>query len=206
MFARSTTCLAPPETIDEGIAFVRDEVMPAALAIDGCAGLSMLCDRESGRCITTSAWSTTKARDTSGRTMRPMLQRGGEIFRTEPTIDLWEIAVLHRHGISGEDACVRCTWLNLNKSELTHTIGTYRMVMLPAFEEMGGFCSASLMIDRATGRAVSSATFESREALVASRPAADRLRTRTGQVRGATVMDMQEFELALAQLHLPEMA
>src|SRR5450631_345984 len=206
MFARSTTYQAPPATIDEGIAFVRDEVMPAVLATEGCAGLSMICDRESGRSITTSAWSSTNARDTSGRTMRPLLLRGGEISGAEPTIDLWEIAVLHRHGIAGEGACVRCTWLNLAKSEFAHSIGTYRMVMLPAFEEMGGFCSASLMIDRATGRAVSSATFDSRDSLEASHPAAERLRTRTGQVRGATVRDMQEFELALAHLHLPEMA
>jgi hypothetical protein len=205
VFARSTTFQAAPWTIDEGIAYVRDEVMPAALATEDCIGLSMICDRESGRCITTSAWSTTGARDASGRTLRPLLERGGEILGAEPTIDLWEIVVLHRHGISGEGACVRCTWLSLDKSELTHAIRTYKMAMLPAYEEMGGFVSASLMIDRDTGRAVSSATFDTRDAMVASRPASERLRARTGQDLGTTVTDMQEFELAIPHLHLPEM-
>ena len=205
MFARSTTFRAAPLTIDEGIAYVRDEVMPAALATKGCIGLSMICDRGSGRCITTSAWSTSDARDASGRTMRPLLQRGGEIFGAEPSVDLWEIVVLHRHGISGEGAGVRCTWLNLDKSELSHAIRTYRMAMLPAYEEMGGFVSASLMLDRATGRAVSSVTFDSGDALVASRPAAQRLRSRTGQDLGTTVTDLQEFELSIQHLHLPEL-
>jgi hypothetical protein len=205
VFARSTTFQAAPLKIDEGIAYVRDEVLPAALATEGCVGLSMMCDRESGRCITTGVWSTQDARDASWQTMRPLLQRGGQILGAEPSSDLWEIVVLHRHGISRDGASVRCTWLNLDKSELNHAIRTYRMAMLPAYGEMGGFVSASLMIDRATGRAVNSATFDSGDALVASRPAAQRLRSRTGQYLGTTVTDMQEFELSIPHLHLPEM-
>jgi hypothetical protein len=206
VYARSTTIYARPGTMDEGIAYVRDEVLPAALAVPGCLGLSMICDRESGRSITTSAWSTQRARDSSGRTKRPLLSRGAGIFDAEPQVDLWEIVLLHRHGISGERAGVRCTWLSLDSSALTHAIDTYRMAMLPAFEEMEGFCSASLMVNRDTGRAVSSATFGSRDAMLASRPAAFRLRARTGQDRGATMTDMQEFELVLAHLHVPELA
>jgi hypothetical protein len=206
VYARSVTYQARPETIDEGVAYVRDEVMPALTATEGCTGLSMICDRESGRCITTGAWSTQEAREASERMIQPMRQRGAEIFGGQPALDLWEIAVLHRHAASGEGACVRCTWLSMDTAGLTHAIETYRMTTLPAMEEMDGFCSASLMVDRATGRAVSSATFTSRDAMVASRPAAEALRTRTAQDVGATVSDIHEFELALAHLHVPEMA
>ena len=206
VYARSTTFQARPESIDEGITFVQDEVMPAAMAMDGCIGLSMICDRESGRCIATSAWSTEDAMNASDQMMAPMRQRGAEIFGTQPSVDRWEIAVLHRHAASGEGACVRCTWLSLDAAGLDHAIETYRMSALPALEEMDGFCSASLMVDRATGRAVSSATFTSRDTMVASRAAAEALRSRTAEDVGATVTDIQEFELALAHLHVPEMA
>jgi hypothetical protein len=206
VYARSSAFTARAGTIDEGIAYVRDEVMPAAMAVQGCVGLSMICDRESGRCITTSAWSTRDALNGSGKSMLPLLRHGGEIFGSAPSVDLWEIAIVHRHGVSGEDACVRCTWLNLDPSGLSDSIETYRLTMLPALEEMDGFCSASLMVDRATGRAVSSATFASREAIVASRPAAERLRSRTAEDVGTTVADIQEFELVLAHLHVPETA
>ena len=206
MYARSTTFQARPGSIDEGIAFVQNEVMSAAMAIEGCIGLSMICDRESGRCIATSAWSTEDAMTASDQMMAPMRQRGAEIFGVQPSVDRWEIAVLHRHAASGEGACVRCTWLSLDAAGLDHAIETYRMSALPALEEMAGFCSASLMVDRAAGRAVSSATFTSRDAMVASRPAAEALRSRTAQDVGATVTDIYEFELALAHLHVPEMA
>jgi len=94
----------------------------------------------------------------------------------------------------------------MDAAGINHAIETYRMATLPALEEMDGFCSASLMVDRATGRAVSSATFTSRDAMVASRSAAQELRSRLAEDVGATVTDIHEFELALAHLHVPEMA
>jgi hypothetical protein len=206
MHARSITFQARPGSIDQGIAYVRDEVMPAAMAMDGCVGLSMICDRESGRCIATSAWSTQDALNSSEAAMEPKRRRGAEIFGAPPSVEQWEIAVLHRHATSGEGACVRCTWLSMDADGITHASETYRMSTLPALEEMPGFCSASLMVDRSTGRAVSSATFASRDAMVASRPAAEGLRTRTARDIGATVTDVQEFDLVLAHLHVPEMA
>lgn len=206
MYARSNTFDTRPGSVDEGIAFVRDEVMPAAMALDGYIGLSMICDRQSGRCIATSAWSTQEALVTSEQRMAPMRHRAAEIFGASPSIDNWEIAVLHRHATSGDGACVRCTWLQMDASSLTNAVETYRMATLPALEEMDDFCSASLMVDRATGRAVSSATFAGHDSMVASRPAVETLRTRTANDIGATVTDIQEFELALAHLHVPEMA
>lgn len=206
MYARSTTFHANPGSVDEGISFVRDQVLPTLTGTDGCIGLSMICDRESGRCITTSAWSTQDAMDRTEQTVQPLRQRGTEIFGGQPTVDRWEIAVVHRHAAAGDGASVRCTWLSVDAEGLDHAIQTYRMTTLPVLEAMDGFCSASLMVNRDTGRAVSSATFANREAMVGSRQAAAALRTRTAADISATVTDINEFELALAHLHVPEMA
>ena len=56
MYARSTSLTGDAGQIDACVEFVRDEVMPAVTAMDGCMGLSMLIDRESGRCIVTTSW------------------------------------------------------------------------------------------------------------------------------------------------------
>ena len=61
MYARSTTVRAHPEALDDGIAYVRDKILPAVRKMDGCIGLSMLVDRTSGRCVVTTASASTSA-------------------------------------------------------------------------------------------------------------------------------------------------
>ena len=78
--------------------------------------------------------------------------------------------------------------------------------MLPALEALEGFCSASLLINRSTGRAVSSATFDSREAMERNREHARELRNARTRELGADILDVGEFELAIAHLRVPEMA
>ena len=205
MYARSTTFLAQPGSIDEGVAYVDDEVRPALMDMDGCIGLSMICDRDSGRCIVTSAWSTEDAMSATEQTVQPMRDKGVEIFGAQPSMDRWEIAVLHRDSPTAPGACVRCTWLSMDASGVENAIETFRMATLPALEEMEGFCSASLMVDRRSGRACSSITFTDRDAMIATRASADELRSRTAAGLGATVDDVCEFDLALAHLHVPEL-
>src|SRR4029077_19333814 len=72
VYARSTTIQAQPSSIDAGIAHVRDEVMPALPGMAGCIGLSLLVDRQSGRCIVTSAWETEDAMRDSEEQVRPI--------------------------------------------------------------------------------------------------------------------------------------
>ncbi|MGH3331798.1 MAG: hypothetical protein ACRDPJ_10920, partial [Nocardioidaceae bacterium] len=71
MYARSTTINARPENIDAGIAYVRDDVLPKVQRIDGCTGLSMIVDRESGRCIVTAGWESEEALRNSADQVSP---------------------------------------------------------------------------------------------------------------------------------------
>ena len=77
---------------------------------------------------------------------------------------------------------------------------------MPALENLEGFCSASLLINRSTGRAVSSSTFDSRGAMDRNREHASELRNARTRELGADILDVGEFELAIAHLRVPEMA
>jgi hypothetical protein len=101
---------------------------------------------------------------------------------------------------------VRATWLKIRPDQFDRAVDFYKTSVLPAIEELDGFCSASLMIDRASGRAVSSATFDSMEAMERNRDQARSLRTARLRELGADQVDVCEFELALAHLRVPEMA
>ena len=69
-----------------------------------------------------------------------------------------------------------------------------------------GFCSASLLVDRVSGRAVSTATYDSRHAMHRNREQADAVRSAGSLETGAEVLQVCEFDLALAHLRVPEMA
>ena len=207
MYARSTTIRALPESIDAGVDYIRDEVMPTLSAMDGCIGLSMMVDRTSGLCIATSAWQSEEDMRTSGEELQPVREQVAEMMGAgAPEVAEWEIAVLHRDHRARQGTCVRSTWVDVAPGDVGNAIDVYRMVSLPAMEELDGFCSASLLVNRTSGMAVSSVAYDSLDALERSREKAAAVRAAATREARADVVDVCEFELALAHLHVPEMA
>ena len=205
MYARSTTIQGQPSSIDSGIAHMRDSVMPALEGIDGCVGLSLLVDRMSGRCIATTSWESEEAMRASEPSIRRIRDRAAELFGGSAQVEEWEIAAMHREHRASEGACVRATWVKVGPDQIDRGIDFYKMTILPALEELEGFCSGSLLVDRASGRGVASATFDSVEAMERNKDQLDRIRATGSQESRAEVLDECEFELAIAYLRVPEM-
>jgi heme-degrading monooxygenase HmoA len=205
--ARTTTIQAQSSSIDDGIAYMRDDVMPELENIDGYVGISLLVNRESGRCIITAAYETEDAMHAAAEKAKQLRSQAVERFGgTVENIEEWEIAVLHRDHHSAGGACVRAVWTRVPADQAERAIEFYKTSVLPSLEDLEGFCSASLLIDRSTGRGVASTTFDSREAMERNREQARELRDARTRELGADVLDVGEFELAIAHLRVPEMA
>jgi heme-degrading monooxygenase HmoA len=197
---------AQPSSIDAGIAHVRDEVMPALQDVEGCIGVSLLVDRQSGRCIATTAWETEDARRDSAERITPIRDRAAGMFGGTANVEEWEIAAMHRDHRSAEGACVLATWVKVPTDHVDQGIEYYRSSVLPQLEGLDGFCSASLLVDHpACRRAVSCSTFDSIDAMARNRDRATELRSRRVREPGAEVLDVAEFELAIAHLRVPEL-
>ena len=206
MYARSTTIQAQPQSIDAGIAHMRDSVMPALEGMPGCVGLSLLVDRTSGRCIATSSWDSEEAMRASAESIRPIRDQAVDLFGGSAQVEEWEIAAMHREHPAGEGACVRATWVKVDAAQIDGGIEFYKTTILPALEELEGFCSASLLVDRASGRGVAAANFDNAEAIERNKEALDRIKATGSQEANAEVLDQCDFELAVAHLRVPEMA
>ncbi|MFC4003208.1 antibiotic biosynthesis monooxygenase [Prauserella oleivorans] len=206
MHARSTTIQARPDAIDDGVAHVRDVVMPAILDMSGCVGLSMLADRQSGRCIVTTAWEDETAMRASAHAAGRLRDEAAKIFGGQPQVDEWEIAMLHRDHRASAGACARVTWLRLDPDQLDRVTDVFSEAVLPAVSELDGFCSASLLLDRSTSRCVGSVAYDSMDAMRRSTQRADEIRASVVRDLGAERLDIGEFELAIAHLRVPEMA
>ena len=186
---------------------MRDDLMPELENVDGYVGISLLVDRESGRCIITAAYESEDAMHAAADKAKELRSEAANRFGGEvQQIQEWEIGVLHRDHQSAQGACVRATWIRVPPDQADRSIEFYKDSVLPSLEGLEGFCSASLLMDRSSGRGVSSATFDSRDAMERNRDQAQELRNTRTRELGADVLDVAEFELALAHLRVPEMA
>lgn len=197
--------MARPDKIDAGIAHVRDEVMTALPELPGWVGLSLMVDRDSGRCIVATAWESEEAMSSSFEETAQLRNRVAHEFGGTAWAENWEIAVLHREHSSDLRACVRATWISVPPDLIDAGIDYFRGAVLPQVEHLPGFCSASLMVDRATGRGVASVSFSSRDAMVDNRDQATALKVASMRAAGASEVDEAEFELAVAHLRVPDL-
>ena len=207
MYARTTTVHADPQRIDEGVRYVRDEVMPAVRSMPGCMGLSMLCERDSGRCIVTTSWDSAESISASRDAVRTMRQEASDrLGARDMTVDEWEMVVVHRAHAMGEGAWARVTFSRLRDTgQADHVIEAWKANILPRVEEFDGFSSVSLMVDRAAGRGAGTVCFDTRQALDASRRTAEGIRSEFAGRIGVEITEVAEMEVAIHHLRVPEL-
>lgn len=207
MHARTTTVRGDPQAVDEGIEYVRDAVWPMLRGMSGCVGMSMLADRDAGRCIVTAAWATHEAMRASAVAVGELRDRAAEVMRAEEMdVAEWDIAVLHREHPAGDGAWTRVVWTDGDPAQLIGMIDAFRMSLLPRMSDLPGFCSVSLLVDRDTGGASAAITYASRAELEQSREMGAAMREDFAAATGMRIIEVAEFELAVAHLRVPEMA
>ena len=207
MYARSTTVQGDPEALDEAISYVAEKEFPAITGIPGCVGLSMLADRDTGRVIASSAWADEEALKASTEKVRPMQDRLMHMLRADDAlIQPWDIAVLHRERPSGEGARAQVTWARIVPDRVDTLLNAYEASMLSRLQELPGFCSLSLVVDRKQGRTVSVTSFDSRAALERTRKQARAMREEFARAVCARIHDVAEMDVVVAHLHVPDTA
>ncbi|HET7397266.1 MAG TPA: hypothetical protein VFJ94_01990 [Intrasporangium sp.] len=205
MFARSTTVHGKPEMIDAGITHLRESVMPQLRDLSGFVGLSLLCDRHTGRCIVTTAWESEAAMRATAERVTPIRAKAAAAFGGRASVDEWEVAYVHRAHHAADGACARVTWTESDPASMDRVIDTFKTRIMPRVEQLEGFCSASLLVDRYTGRACTTVSYESSEAMARTRDTAMGLRADGVQEAGLEIAEVAEFELVLAHLDVPEL-
>jgi hypothetical protein len=206
MYARSSSIQGDPARIDEGISHVRDDVMPAVMAMDGCMGMSMLVDRETGHCIATTSWASEDAMHETEGQVAGLRSRAAEIMGSG-SVDVreWEIAVMHREHEAREGSWCRVTWLTCPPAEVDTTLDFFRDTVLTRLEAVDGFCAASMLVDRATGQCCATARFDTREDLEGTRAMTQAMRDQRSMESNVEFGEIEECELVIAHLRVPEL-
>ena len=96
------------------------------------------------------------------------------------------------------------TWARTDAAGLDRVTDAYRESLMPWWEETPGFCSNSLLANRRDGRCASAVVFDSREAMTHTRDQFTTLREEFTQRMRMEILEVAEFDLALAHLRVPE--
>lgn len=203
--ARSSIVVVGRSRLDRYVGFVCDEVMPVVAGLHGCTGLSLLVDRDRGRCITTTGWWSSATLDGSVEALHALQQREADFADSRVRADRWEVVSLHRRGHTMPGMRARVSWVSGTPAQLDKAIDLHRCSHLPAFEDLDGFGGASLLLDAHGGRLVSSVSWSGSAALIASAELAIEQRRGAVAALGLTVLEVAEMEVALAHLRLPEL-
>jgi len=204
MYARSTTIHGDPGSVDATIAYVSDDVMPAVRDMDGCLGLSMLADRDTGRAIVTTSWRDEAAMRASEEGVRSAAERTAETLGGEAEMQEWEIAAMHRVQEAQQGARSRVTWLRTEPAAVNRAVDAVRLSLMPKLDDLPGFCSVSVMVRRDDGLAVAAISYDSRAHLEQASEGAREFREEFAPAMGIEVVDPAEFDVAIAHLRVPE--
>lgn len=202
MYARTTIIQGDKKGIGEGMAFLRDEAVPQMKHMDGFVGISMLADGSSGRCIVTSAWTDDDAMQNNAEKMGTMRDRLVQSFHADPDVEEWEIAVVHRVHPAGDGGHAHVAWVRAD--DVDKLVDGYKNTVLSELEQLPGFSSVSLMVDRGGSRLVSTVTFASPEECKRNHARAHELGDGLATELGAEVTDTADMDLLMAHLHVPE--
>jgi quinol monooxygenase YgiN len=204
MYARSTTIHGNPGSVDAATTYVRDEVMPAVQDMDGCVGLSMLADRDTGRCIVTTSWQDAGALDASREGVAPWAERTAALLGGSPELQQWEVAAMHRVLEARHGARSRVTWLRTEPAAVDRAVDAVRLSLMPKLDDLPGFCSVSVMVRRDDGITVAAISYDSRAHLEQAAEGAREFREEFAPAMGIEVADTAEFDVAIAHLRVPE--
>jgi quinol monooxygenase YgiN len=204
MYARSTTIHGKPESVDVAIAYVRDVAMPELREMDGCVGLSMLADRDTGRCIVTTSWQDEAALAASREAVRPTAERTAELLGGTAEMQEWEIAAMHRVQEAQQGARSRVTWLRTGPEAVDRAVDAVRLSLMPKLDDLPGFCSVSAMVRRDDGLTVAAISYDSGSHLEQAAEGAREFREQFAPALGIEVADTAEFDVAIAHLRVPE--
>jgi quinol monooxygenase YgiN len=204
MYARSTSIHGDPGSVDAATAFVREEVMPTVRRMDGCVGLSMLADRDTGHCIVTTSWRDESAMHSSREDVRESAQRTAEVLGGRPEVQEWEIAAMHRVLEAQPGARSRVTWLRTRPDAVGRAVDAVRLSLMPKLDDLAGFSSVSVMVRRPEGLTVAAISYDSRAHLEQAKEGAREFREDFAPAMGIEVVDTAEFDVAIAHLRVPE--
>ncbi|MFE9611037.1 hypothetical protein [Streptomyces sp. NPDC006012] len=201
MFVRTVYATGDPTKIDAALRALNTVGRDLLVERPGYRGASVFVDRELGKLLSASWWSSAAERHNSDEVMS--VRRAGLLgpFAGTVTVDNYDVAAFHAFQHPRAGGGLRITRLEFDPADANLLADVFRASVLPRLETLRGIAGASLFVDPERGRAMSCFVFVDRESLAASRAGLAVVRHEGVAKAHATVTGLEEFEVVYADVH-----
>jgi heme-degrading monooxygenase HmoA len=200
MYARLVLLTGDPARMEESIRYIEETVRPAVTSLEGCRGMTFVADRERGKGVVATFWSSEEARTASAEPSRSVRETAIQRLGGTGTMENYEVAVFHQKALPGPGSGVRLTFTEGDPADVDLAIDAFRTTVVPRVELLPGFCRAILFVDRGRGRNVSAISFADQTGLTASRGAAASVRADATAKAHLNVRGVDEYEMVFTEV------
>ncbi|MFD0142654.1 MULTISPECIES: hypothetical protein [unclassified Streptomyces] len=203
MYVRTLYATGDPAQLGAAVDTTASEGRALVSEQPGFRGMGLFVDRELGKFLAATWWEDERSRDASDEVLRETRARQLAPFAQTAAVDNWEAAVARPPRSVGPGAWFRLARLEFDPAGTDALAEIFRDMALPRLEALAGFEGASLLVDRAKGRAMVGVVWSDRDALAASRAGVAAIRGEaTAQARVIT-RSVEEFEVVYAGVNPP---
>ena len=97
-------------------------------------------------------------------------------------------------------------WGESDPARADTNLDMLRTEVLPKMEQLPGFCSMSLFVNRESGRSAMATTYDNREQMEQATDRAMEIRREATDQMGVRITDVADFDLVIHHLRVPELA
>jgi len=200
MYVRMNMLTGDPARVEEASRYLAGTVRPYVETQPGNRGLAYLTNAGMGLCVVASYWDSVDSMTTSEQAVQVSRKELTELIMGTVTVEHYEVPVFVRRSRPQAGAGVRIVRLEATPGNPDPLIEEFRNTSVPALAEMPGLCSAQLLADHVSGRCLVIVTWESAEALAASRAASARLRAITSAMTQVQIRSVEEYRLEFSSV------
>jgi heme-degrading monooxygenase HmoA len=198
MFTRVLT-FTGAKSIDDGVAFVRDNAVPVLQQHKGYRGITASADRDAGLLGVLSLWESEADRDASFAPLAELRQQGLDVVGGELTVESFEQLVEEVASPPTVGSALMVTRISMDPAKVDEKVGFFKSEILPRIKAAPGFRALRHMIDRKSGRGAVGSAWADQEAMKNAAAEAQSRRDE-GRARGVSFEGDSYREIVFADM------
>jgi quinol monooxygenase YgiN len=204
MYLRVTAFKSDPAQLDQGVAFLRDKIIPAMKQAPGFLGATAIIDRKEGTGAASTLWESLEAMNQAEQLGQQSRTQSAEATGLEVVdVDRFEITVLEMASPAPQlPSYTRVVTAYGDPKKLDVVTEMVRDVV-PKVKAQPGFRAYVAGINRMTGRGFTASSWATPEQREASNAALAASRQPVVEAGRMSPLEIANFETVLAEIKLP---